>query len=82
MRPGDKVILKTNAPLKIWGIHRERLLGNIYTIRLIKSLTSGIEAYTFEAYMFEELRGYVFPADEFIPYKGLTVLIDRRRKRT
>ena len=77
MRPGDKVILKTNAPLKIWGIRRERLLGNIYTIRLIKNSNFEIEAY-----MFEELGGYVFPADEFIPYKGLTVLIDRRRKRT
>lgn len=77
MRPGDKVILKTNAPLKIWSIRREWLLGNIYTIRLIKNSNFEIEAY-----MFEELRGYVFPADEFIPYKGLSVLIDRRRKRT
>ena len=39
-------------------------------------------AKTFErkAYELEEASGYWFPAEEFIPYKGLIVLIDKRRK--
>lgn len=73
MKRGDKVILKTNIlvnPWDVWLIPRK-----VYTIGLIIKLSS--EA---DAYILEEASNYWFPAEEFIPYKGLTALIDKRRK--
>ena len=73
MKRGDKVILKTNIlvnPWDIWLIPRK-----VYTIGLIIKLSS--EA---DAYILEEADRRWFSSDIFIPYKGLTVLIDRRSK--
>lgn len=79
MEKGDKVILRSNISRILWGVDINYLLGNICTIKsIIKSiikLTSGRKAYELE-----EASNYWFPAEEFIPYKGLTVLIDKRRK--
>lgn len=51
---------------------------NICTIKSIIELTS--KTFERKAYELEEASDYWFPAEEFIPYKGLTVLIDKRRK--
>lgn len=78
MKRGDKVILRSNVPRILWGVNINYLLGNICTIKLIMKLTS--ETSEEKAYELEEANGYWFPAEEFIPYKGLTALIDKRRK--
>lgn len=75
MEKGDKVILRSNISRILWGVDINYLLGNICTIKSIIKLTSGRKAYELE-----ETSNYWFPAEEFIPYKGLTVLIDKRRK--
>ena len=75
MKRGDKVILRSNVPRILWGININYLLGNICTIKSIMKLTSERKAYELE-----EAGDYCFPAEEFIPYKGLTALIDKRRK--
>ena len=75
MKRGDKVIFRSNTPRILWGVDRNYLLGNICTIKSIIELTSGRKAYELE-----EASDYWFPAEEFIPYKGLIVLIDKRRK--
>lgn len=75
MEKGDKVILRFNISRILWGVDINYLLGNICTIKSIIKLTSGRKAYELE-----EVSNYWFPAEEFIPYKGLTVLIDKRRK--
>lgn len=75
MRKGDKVIFRSNTPRILWGVDINYLLGNICTIKSIIKLTSGRKAYELE-----EANNYWFPAEEFIPYKGLIVLIDKRRK--
>lgn len=74
MRKGDKVIFRSNTPRILWGVDINYLLGNICTIKSIIKLTSGRKA------ELEEASNYWFPAEEFIPYKGLIVLIDKRRK--
>lgn len=75
MKRGDKVIFRFNTPRILWGVDINYLLGNICTIKSIIKLTSGRKAYELE-----EASNYWFPAEEFIPYKGLTALIDKRRK--
>lgn len=75
MKRGDKVILRSNTPRILWGADINYLLRNICTIKSIIKLTSGRKAYELE-----EASNYWFPAEEFIPYKGLTALIDKRRK--
>lgn len=75
MKRGDKVIFRPNTPRILWGVDINYLLGNICTIKSIIKLTSGRKAYELE-----EASNYRFPAEEFIPYKGLIVLIDKRRK--
>lgn len=75
MKKGNKVIFRSNTPRILWGVDINYLLGNICTIKSIMKLTSGIGAYELE-----EASNYWFPAEEFIPYKGLIVLIDKRRK--
>ena len=75
MEKGDKVILRSNISRILWGVDINYLLGNICTIKSIIKLTSGRKDYELE-----ETINYWFPAEEFIPYKGLTVLIDKRRK--
>lgn len=75
MRKGDKVIFRSNTPRILWGVDINYLLGNICTIKSIMKLISGRGVYELE-----EASDYWFPAKEFIPYKGLTVLIDKRRK--
>ena len=75
MKRGDKVIFRSNTPRILWGVDINYLLGNICTIKSIIKLTSGRKAYELE-----EASNYCFPAEEFIPYKGLIVLIDKRRK--
>lgn len=75
MGKGDKVILRSNVSRILWGVDINYLLGNICTIKSIIKLTSGRKAYELE-----EASNYWFPAEKFIPYKGLAVLIDRRRK--
>lgn len=78
MKRGDKVIFRSNTPRILWGVDINYLLGNICTIKSIIKLTS--ETSERKAYELEEASDYWFPAEEFIPYKGLTVLIDKRRK--
>lgn len=81
MKRGDKVIFRSNTPRILWGVDINFLLGNIYTIKSIIELTSETsETSEREAYELEEVSVYWFPAEEFIPYKGLTALIDKRRK--
>ena len=75
MRKGDKVIFRSNTPRILWGVDINYLLGNICTIKSIIKLTSGRKAYELE-----EASNYWFSAEKFIPYKGLIVLIDKRRK--
>lgn len=75
MKRGDKVIFRSNTPRILWGVDINYLLGNICTIKSIIKLTSGRKAYELE-----EASNYWFLAEEFIPYKGLIVLIDKRRK--
>lgn len=75
MKKGDKVIFRSNVPRILWGVNINYLLENICTIKSIMELISGREAYELE-----EASDYWFPAEEFIPYKGLIVLIDKRRK--
>ena len=75
MTRGDKVIFRSNTPRILCGVDITYLLGNICTIKSIIKLTSGRKAYELE-----EASNYWFPAEEFIPYKGLIVLIDKRRK--
>ena len=75
MKRGDKVIFRSNTPRILWGVDINYLLGNICNIKSIIKLTSGRKAYELE-----EASNYWFPAEEFIPYKGLIVLIDKRRK--
>lgn len=75
MEKGDKAILRSNISRILWGVDINYLLGNICTIKSIIKLTSGRKAYELE-----EASNYWFPAEKFIPYKGLTVLIDKRRK--
>lgn len=75
MKRGDKVIFRSNTPRILWGVDINYLLGNICTIKSIIKLTSERKAYELE-----EASNYWFPAEEFIPYKGLIVLIDKRRK--
>lgn len=75
MEKGDKVILRSNISRILWGVDINYLLRNICTIKSIIKLTSGRKAYELE-----EASNYWFPAEEFIPYKGLTALIDKRRK--
>lgn len=74
MKRGDKVIFRSNTPRILWGVDINYLLGNIYTIKSIMELIPGISV------ELEEASIYWFPAEEFIPYKGLTALIDKRRK--
>ena len=74
MKRGDKVIFKSNTPCFVWGIETKQMLGCIYTIRSIMEPFPGRKCYTLKEF------DYFFPADIFIPYKGLAVLIDRRRK--
>lgn len=78
MKRGDKVILRSNVSRILWGVDINFLLGNICTIKSIMKLTS--ETSERKAYELEEASIYWFPAEEFIPYKGLTALIDKRRK--
>ena len=78
MKRGDKVIFRSNTPRILWGVDINFLLGNICTIKSIMKLTS--ETSEREAYVLEEVCVYWFPAEEFIPYKGLIALIDKRRK--
>lgn len=78
MKKGDKVILRSNVSRILWGVDINFLLGNLCTIKSIIELTS--ETSGRKAYELEEASDYWFPAEEFIPYKGLTVLIDKRRK--
>ena len=78
MKKGDKVILRSNVSRILWGVDINFLLGNICTIKSIIELTS--ETSRRKAYELEEASDYWFPAEKFIPYKGLTVLIDKRRK--
>lgn len=75
MKRGDKVIFRSNTPRILWGVDINYLLGNICTIKSIIKLTSGRKAYELE-----EASNYWFPVEEFIPYKGLIALIDKRRK--
>ena len=75
MEKGDKVILRSNISRILWGVDINYLLGNICTIKSIIKLTSGRKVYELE-----EASNYWFPAEKFIPCKGLTVLIDKRRK--
>lgn len=75
MEKGDKAILRSNISRILWGVDINYLLGNICTIKSIIKLTSGRKVYELE-----EASNYWFPAEEFIPYKGLTALIDKRRK--
>ncbi len=73
MKRGDKVILRNNilvSPWYIWLTPRK-----VYTIGLVIKLSSGADAY-----ILEEVDERWFLSDIFIPYKGLAVLIDRRRK--
>ena len=74
MRKGDKVIFRSNTPRILWGVDISYLLGNIYTIKSIMELIPGTSV------ELEEASIYWFSAEEFIPYKGLTALIDKRRK--
>lgn len=74
MKRGDKVIFRSNTPRILWGVDIKCLLGNVLTIETIIELTSGREAC-----QLEETDDYWFPIDKFIPYKGLTVLINRRK---
>lgn len=76
MKRGDKVIFRSNTPRILWGVDINYLLGNICTIKSIIELTS--KTFERKAYELEEASDYWFPAEEFIPYKGLTVLIDNR----
>lgn len=78
MGKGDKVIFRSNTPRILWGVDINYLLGNICTIKSIMKLTS--ETSKRKAYELEEASNYWFPVEEFIPYKGLIVLIDKRRK--
>ena len=75
MGKGDKVIFRSNTPRILWGVDINYLLGNICTIKSIMKLTSERKACELE-----EASDYWFPAEEFIPYKGLIALIDKRRK--
>lgn len=78
MKRGDKVIFRSNTPRILWGVDINYLLGNICTIKSTMKLISGTSKR--KAYELEEASNYWFPAEEFIPYKGLIVLIDKRRK--
>lgn len=78
MKRGDKVIFRFNTPRILWGVDINYLLGNICTIKSTMKLISGTSKR--KAYELEEASNYWFPAEEFIPYKGLIVLIDKRRK--
>lgn len=78
MKKGDKVIFRSNVPHVLWGVDINYLLGNICTIKSTVKLTSKTSKR--KAYELEEANNYWFPAEEFIPYKGLTALIDKRRK--
>lgn len=78
MGKGDKVIFRSNTPRILWGVDINYLLGNICTIKSIMKLTS--ETSGRKAYELEEASNYWFPVEEFIPYKGLIALIDKRRK--
>lgn len=78
MKKGDKVIFRSNVSRILWGVDINYLLGNICTIKSTMKLTS--ETSKRKAYKLKEASNYWFPAEEFIPYKGLTVLIDKRRK--
>ncbi len=78
MKRGDKVIFRSNVSHILWSVDISYLLGNIFTIKSIIRLTS--ETSERKAYELEGFSNYWFPAEEFIPYKGLTVLIDKRRK--
>lgn len=78
MKKGDKVILRSNVSRILWGVDITYLLGNICTIKSIMKLTS--ETSEGKAYELEEASNYWLPAEEFIPYKGLTALIDKRRE--
>ena len=78
MKRGDTVIFRSNTPRILWGVDINFLLGNICIIKSIIELTS--KTFERKAYELEEASDYWFPAEEFIPYKGLTVLIDKRRK--
>lgn len=75
MKRGDKVIFKSNTPRVLWGVDTNCLLENVYTIEAIIKLAFGKKAYELK-----ETGDYWFPADAFVPYKGLIALIDRRRK--
>lgn len=78
MGKGDKVIFRSNTPRILWGVDINYLLGNICTIKSTMKLIS--ETSERKAYELKEASNYWFPAEEFIPYKGLIVLIDKRRK--
>lgn len=78
MKREDKVIFRSNTPRILWGVDINYLLRNICTIKSIIKLTS--ETSERKAYELEEASNYWFPAEEFILYKGLTALIDKRRK--
>ena len=78
MKRGDKVIFRSNTPRILCGVDISYLLINILTKKSIIRLT--FETSKRKAYELKEASNYWFPAEEFILYKGLTVLIDKRRK--
>ena len=78
MKPGDKVMVKSNTLFELRGrysLYAKLLERKVYTISAIEYVTNEITACELL-----EVNGYIFPAHWFVPYKGLNVLIERRNK--